>query len=181
MSKIGLSPIEIPSDAKVEQNGDQVNIVGPKGKLNVVLPKNIEAKISKDKISFSRKNDDPKTRGLHGLIRSLSANAIMGVTSGWQKQLELKGIGYRAEISENKLILQVGFTHPVNLQIPSELDINVEKNLITISGIDKQLVGQFAAKIRMISPPEPYKGKGIRYFGEIVKLKPGKQAVKSVT
>lgn len=179
MSKIGKQPIQIPDAVNVMVKDSIVTVKGPKGELTVNLPRPISLEILKSQAVLKRKNDDPKNRALHGLTRALIANAVAGVTGGFNKGLELKGIGFRAEIQNDKLVLNVGFSHPVEIAIPQDLTLKQEKNQIQISGIDKQKVGQFAATIRAIRPPEPYKGKGIRYVDEIIKLKPGKQVTKA--
>lgn len=178
MSRIGNKAIMIPDGIQITVEKNTVKIKGPQGELSVAILPAIDVSVADKTLTVARKNDGPKTRGFHGLIRALIANAITGVTQGFIKRLELKGVGYRAEVQGSNLVLNLGFSHPVNVAIPEDLKIVVEKNQIIIAGIDKQAVGQFAAAIRAIRPPEPYKGKGIRYVDEVVKLKPGKQAAK---
>jgi len=176
MSKIGRRIIEIPESVKFETQGQDISVTGPKGQLELRLPHKIKLEITENTISVKRTGDDKPSRALHGLWRVLIANAITGVSEGWTKQLDFKGVGFRAEVQENKLVLNVGFSHPVEILAPEGIEINVAKNVITISGIDKQRVGQVAANIRRVKPVEPYKGKGIKYVDEIVRKKLGKQA-----
>ena len=170
MSRIGKKPIEIPQGVEIKFDQDFIVVKGPKGELRQLIK--AEVQIDKDKIIV--KSDDS---AMWGLSRSLIANMIEGVVNGFSKQLEIVGIGYSAQIKENKLIMKLGFSHPVEIEIPDNLEVKLEKNIIIISGIDKQFVGEFAAKIRDKKKPEPYKGKGIRYMREIIKLKPGKKAI----
>lgn len=179
MSKIGSQVIVLPNGVSAMVSKENVVVKGPKGELTTLIPNTIKVQLNENKLSVSRDNNEPGTRGLHGLTRALIANTVTGVTEGYTKNLELKGVGYRAEIQGQNLVLNVGFSHPVSVTIPLGVESRVEKNQIIISGIDKQLIGQFAATVRRIKPPEPYKGKGIRYVGEIVKIKPGKQAAKT--
>lgn len=178
MSRIGFQLINLPESVTVTTEKDQVIINGPKGQLQINLPGGIKVNSKDQQLTVSRTAEDTVHKSLHGTIRSLLENAVKGVSSGFEKKLEMVGIGYRAAIDENALVLQVGFTHNVRLVIPEGLEAKVEKNVITINGIDKQRVGQYSAEIRDIRPPEPYKGKGIRYSGEIVRMKQGK-AVKA--
>ncbi|PIP51642.1 50S ribosomal protein L6 [Candidatus Berkelbacteria bacterium CG_4_8_14_3_um_filter_33_6] len=176
MSKIGKKIIIVPEDVKViyDDKLNHLKIVGPKGELEVKMKSRIIFSIKDNIIKLDRKNEQKNTKSLHGLYRSLIANAIVGVTTGYEKNLDVIGIGYRVSLENDKLILNVGFSHVVEIVTPEGIDLKVEKNSIKVSGIDKQLVGNFAANIRKIRPPEPYKGKGIRYLDEIIKLKPGK-------
>ncbi|MFH1392224.1 MAG: 50S ribosomal protein L6 [bacterium] len=170
MSRIGKKPIEIPENVEVKIDKNFVVIKGSKGELR----QEIKADIKIDKNQIIVKSDNP---ALWGLSRTLIANMVEGVQNGFSKQLEIVGTGYSAQIKDDKLVMKLGFSHPTELTIPKDIEIKVEKNIMTISGFDKQLVGQTAAKIRDIKKPEPYKGKGIRYVGEIVKIKPGKKAM----
>lgn len=172
MSRIGKKPIEIPQEVEIKFDQNFIVVKGPKGELRQEIK--AKAQIDKDKIIVKSDNG-----AVWGLSRSLIANMVEGVVNGFSKQLEIVGIGYSGQIKENKLIMKLGFSHLVELDIPKGIEIKVEKNIITIAGIDKQLVGQIAAKIRDKKKPEPYKGKGIRYVGEIIKLKPGKKAIGS--
>lgn len=169
MSRIGKKPIEIPEKVKVKLEDNFVIIKGPNGELKQKIP----AQVSIEKNQVIVKSDN---NALWGLSRTLIANMTEGVVKGFEKSLEIVGTGYSAEIKGNKLIMKLGFSHPVEIIIPENIEIKTEKNIITISGINKQLVGEIAAKIRDKKKPEPYKGKGIRYIDEIVKIKPGKKA-----
>ena len=178
MSKIGRRPIQIPENVKVNIGSDYIEIHGPKGKLTAPLFKGIKARIEDNKLIFERSNDSKQQKAFHGLARSLANNAVIGVTQGFTKQLEISGVGYKAQLQGKQLILNLGYSDPIIYPIPDEIEIKVEKpTLITISGIDKQKVGQVAAEIRKIREPDPYKGKGIRYENERLKLKPGKASV----
>lgn len=178
MSRIGVQPVNLPSGVNLTRDGRVLTLVGTKGTLVLALPEGIEVSQKDDSLLVTRQTDQIEHRALHGTIRSLLNNAVIGITVGFTKKLELVGIGYRANIENGRLVLLVGFTHPVEMTIPEGLDANVEKNVITITGIDRQKVGQFSAEIRDVRPPEPYKGKGIRYQGEKVRMKQGK-AVKA--
>ena len=176
MSKIGSRKIQIPETVQVEISEKKVKATGPKGELVVLLPKNIEIKREGNELEIIRLRHGQYTRALHGLYRQLVANIIEGVSEGFQKKLDFKGVGFRAEVSLSKLILHVGFSHPVEIKAPEGIELKVEKNIITVSGIDKQKVGQIAAEIRSVKPVEPYKGKGIKYLDEIPRRKAGKTA-----
>jgi large subunit ribosomal protein L6 len=179
MSRIGKKPILIPQDVKVEINNQLVKVQGPKGKLEFSLPGPITVSSQDNKLIFSRPDETKPNKSLHGLARSLVNNMIDGVRIGFKKELEIVGVGFRAQIQGKMLILQVGFTHPVNFPIPDDVKISAPKQTqIIIEGIDKFRVGQIAAQIRDIFPPEPYKGKGIRYVGEQVRRKVGKVVTK---
>jgi len=181
MSRIGKQPIPIPEKVEVKIDGDIVIAKGPKGELKRQLPKGIGAKIQDQNIIISpdskKDETDKKMMALWGLSRALVFNLVKGVKEGYEKKLEIEGIGFRASIQGNKLVLNLGFSHPVEIEAPQGIEFKVEKNMIAVSGIDKELVGQVAADIRSRRKPEPYKGKGIRYQGEIVKIKAGKKAV----
>lgn len=180
MSRIGRKPIEIPQGVEAEIIGSNIMIKGPKGTLNLKLRREIKVKKENGQIIVKRINDTKLTRSLHGLTRTLIANMIEGVSNGFSKMLELVGVGYRAALEGGNLVLKVGFSHPVKITPPSGIKFEVLKNKIKVSGINKQVVGDMAAKVRKIRPPEPYKGKGIRYDGEKVKRKAGK-SVKTAT
>lgn len=177
MSRIGNKPILLGEKVKVNSENNLVKVSGPLGELEYSLPAGIKAEISDGKISLSRKNEERKIRVLHGLARALIANMAKGVTDGFSKTLEINGLGYRANAEKDKLILQVGFSHPVEFPFPEGIRINVDKNRIVVKGVDKQLVGEVAAEIRQIRPPEPYKGTGIKYADEQVRKKVGKAIV----
>ncbi len=178
MSRIGKTPIEIKSGVEVVVNADSVEIKGPKGTLAQSIPEGIEVQKEDETIIVKRDNDLRETKALHGLVRSLLNNMVQGVTEGYQKQLELVGVGYRAQSKgSNALELQLGFSHPVKYSAPDGITLEVPSQTeINISGIDKQVVGQVAADIRALKKPEPYKGKGIRYVGEHIIRKAGKTA-----
>jgi large subunit ribosomal protein L6 len=171
--------IPIPPGVKVSIGPDQVEVQGPKGKLANRVPAGILFEMSNGELVAKRSSDTKQLRALHGLARSLVANAVKGVTQGFQKELEIVGIGYRAEVKGKSVIFSLGFSHPIDFQIPSGINIAVEKQTrLVVSGIDKQKVGQTAATIRSLRKPDPYKNKGIRYVGEILKKKVGKTGAK---
>lgn len=174
MSRIGKMPIPLPQGVEVNIRGNEVTVKGPKGELSRSFSPAISISLNDDIITVSRPSDNRVHRSLHGLTRSLLANMVDGVSKGFQKSLELVGIGYRAQMVEEKLVLQVGYSHPVEVAPPPGISLAVGTNRINVEGIDKELVGDVAAKIRAIRPPDHYKGKGIRYAGELVRLKPGK-------
>jgi len=175
MSRIGKMPIPIPSGVKVNINGGLVTVNGPKGELSRTIPDDMTVNIESDVLTVSRPSDSKKHRSYHGLTRSLLANMVEGVSKGFEKSLEIVGVGYRAEKTGNKLILRIGYSHPVEITPLPGTSLNVEgNNKIVVSGIDKEVVGEMAAEIRAIRRPDSYKGKGIRYAGEVVRLKPGK-------
>ena len=177
MSRIGKKPIKIPENIEVKIEPNQVLIKGPKGEISQKVPQEILVEKKENEIILSPQRKSKRTAALWGLTRALLQNHVKGVIDGFEKKLEIKGIGYKASLEKEKtLCLNVGFSHPVNLEIPEGLKISVEKNIITVWGIDKQRVGEFAAKIRRVRKPEPYKGKGIRYLEEKVRLKEGKKA-----
>lgn len=176
MSRVGKQPVRIPSGVNLEVAGGVVKVVGPKGALEKELPRILGVEIKDDKASVFIKAKKQKASALHGTFRSLIDNMVKGVSEGWSKELELVGTGYRVEAVGSDLVLNVGYSHPVKIQAPGGISFKAQKTEIIIEGIDKELVGQVAAKIRAVRPPEPYKGKGIRYKDEIVRTKPGKAA-----
>lgn len=171
--------VKIPEHTSATLEGNRVNIIGPKGELKAPIEKKVSVTIENGNMFIKRLSDDKQARALQGLTRALIANAIHGVTQGFMKTLELSGVGFRAQVLGDELTLSVGFSHPVRLKAPEGILLGVSENKISISGIDKQLVGQVAQTIRHIRPPEPYKGKGIRYEGEKIRRKAGKAAVKT--
>ena len=179
MSKIGKLPISIPEGVNIEVDAHKVKVSGPKGELSLTLPREIEAKVNGGKLEVIKKGNSKQASSMHGTFRSLINNMVKGVTAGWQKKLELVGTGFRAEVSGDTLSLVVGFSHPVKIKAPSGITFKVEKNVVTVEGIDRELVGQTASNIRAVRPPEPYKGKGIKYTDEVIRRKPGKAAVKA--
>jgi len=179
MSKLGKKPITIPFGVQVVVENNIVKVSGPKGNLEYPLRLDCDIEIEDNILKISSKRDDKFSKSLFGLTRAIIQNMVIGVKDGFEKVLELVGVGYRAEISNDKLILQIGFSHPVEVKIPEGIEFKVEKNKIKINGINKQQVGEIAAKIRAIRPPEPYKGKGIKYTDEIIRRKPGKAIAKT--
>ena len=181
MSRIGLMPITLPEGVSVQRKGDALKISGPKGKLDSPVPPGITMIEGERSLRFERANNEKQTRAYHGLARALAANAVQGVHEGFQRDLLIQGIGYRAKMEGKRLVLQLGFSHPVNFPIPEGIEINVEdQTKILIRGIDKQQVGEIAAQIRRFRPPDPYKGKGVRYADEIVRKKVGKAGVSAL-
>lgn len=176
MSRIGKSPIKIPSGVKVDILGQEISVEGPKGKLKQIIPGEIKADILENQVVFSVARQSKDSSALWGLSRSLVNNMVIGVSEGFAKKLEIEGVGYKAALSGKDIVLNIGFSHPVTIKSPEGIEFKVEKNAIIISGIDKYSVGQIAAKIRAKKKPEPYKGKGIRYAGEVVRRKAGKKA-----
>ncbi len=175
MSRVGKKPVQILKGVKVAINGNTVLVEGPKGKLSLEVHPNIKAEIKGEQVILSTRTDEKSDMALHGLTRTLVNNMVIGTTTGYQKELEIQGVGFRAQVSGKKLVLQVGFSHPVEFHIPEGIVIEAPKpTQVIIKGIDKQKVGEVAAEIRAIFPPEPYKGKGIRYLGEYVRRKVGK-------
>jgi len=177
MSRTGRKPIPLPQGVEVKVEGSLIGIKGPKGTLEVSLNKGITAQVEDRNFSLDRADDEKKSRAFHGLARALMANAITGVSTGWSKALDIVGIGYRAEKQGNTVVFSLGYSHPINFEIPQGIDIEVDgkANRITVNGIDRQQVGQIAAEIRGLRPPEPYKGKGVRYADERIRTKAGKQ------
>jgi large subunit ribosomal protein L6 len=176
MSKLAKKPILIPKEVNVTLQGKDIIVKGPKGQLTRTLPEGFSVKIEGDSIFLIPPPEQKKdTKALTGTYYRHISNMIQGVTQGFEKNLEFEGIGYRAEVSGKELILNVGFSHPVKLNIPEGITVSVGKNIISIKGYDKEAVGQFAAIVRAVRPPEPYKGTGIRYQGEIIRRKAGKK------
>ena len=174
MSRIGKLPVKLPSSVQVELDNSTIKVKGSKGELSQDLLRGVKVTKEDDSIMVTRDNDLPKNRANHGLMRTLIYNMVVGVSEGFSKKLELHGVGYRVAMAGNQLKLSVGFSHDVMYQIPEDIQITVEQNIITVSGISKQRVGQEAAKIRSVKKPEPYKGKGIRYQDEHIIRKSGK-------
>ena len=177
MSRIGRRPVPIPSGVTVSAQGGSISVKGPKGTLAQPVPAGIHVEVAEGQVRFTRPDDATKTRALHGLARAAVSNMITGVTLGFLRELEIQGVGYRAEVRGKKLVLAVGFSHPVEMAIPEGLAVSVQENRVKIEGFDRGRVGQFASDVRDVRPPEPYKGKGIRYVGEHVRRKAGKAAV----
>jgi large subunit ribosomal protein L6 len=175
MSRIGRLPISVPSGVSVAVRARRVAVKGPKGELELAITTPIDVSVADDQVTVARPDDAKRNKQLHGLVRTLIAGMVDGVTRGFSRTLEIQGVGYRAQLQGKNLSLQLGFSHPVVLTPPAGIDVKVEgTNKIHVSGADKQQVGQFAAFVRSVRPPEPYKGKGIRYEGERVRRKLGK-------
>lgn len=174
MSKIGKLPIKYESNVQIAQERNAIKVTGPKGSLDLSLPSEVSLKSEEGLITVVRKDDTDRSKAMHGLIRTLIANMIEGVTKGYEKTLELSGVGFRSAVSGSKLTLTVGYSHPVEIEAPEGISIGTNENKITVSGFDKQLVGEIASKIRKVRPAEPYKGKGIKYENEIIRRKAGK-------
>ena len=176
MSRIGKMPIKLPKNVKVQVDGAQVSISGAKGSLEQTFHPDMQIELQDDTLHVMRPSDSQEHRALHGLTRALLNNMVTGVTDGFERRLQIEGVGYRAEVSGGRLVLQVGFSHPIEFDPPADVSFAVEDRgkTIIITGIDKQVVGEISANIRKTRPPEPYKGKGIRYEGEYVRRKAGK-------
>jgi len=180
MSRIGLLPVTIPKGVDVHLGHGVMRVKGPKGALLVHLMPGITASLDDGLVSIVRDSEERQARAFHGLNRALLSNAVTGVSEGWKKELEIIGIGYRVDKQGSTVIFNLGYSHTIDFPVPDdiEIDIDPKANRVVVSGIDRQRVGQVAADIRSLRPPEPYKGKGIRYLGEVVRKKAGKQGVK---
>ncbi|HEY2093219.1 MAG TPA: 50S ribosomal protein L6 [Thermoanaerobaculia bacterium] len=180
MSRIGRKPISLPTGVEVKQEGNAVTVKGPKGTLSTPLVPGIGVSVEDNVVQFTRHNEENKTRAFHGLMRALVANNIRGVSEGFKKELDIIGVGYRAEVKGREVVFQLGYSHPVKFPIPQGIEITVEAKTghVTVTGNDKQLVGQVAAEIRSLREPDPYKGKGIKYTDEVIRRKAGKAAGK---
>lgn len=179
MSRVGKKPIPLAKEFQVKKTGKIIEVTGPKGKLQLEMKDDIKMEINDNEIIFSRDSNQKNVRALHGLYRALLQNMITGVTEGFSKKLDLVGIGYKAELKGNNIVFALGYSHPIVFTAPSDIKIELPApNNVVVSGIDKQLVGLVAAKIRELRPPEPYKGKGIKYSDEKVRRKAGKTASK---
>ena len=176
MSRVGKMPVELPKEVELKLDGDFVVIKGPKGSIKREVPRNLKVAVKDGAVWVTAQKKDTRTKALHGTLRAHIVNMVKGVTEGWSKSLELVGAGYRAELEGKDLVLRVGYSHPVKIDAPEGLTIKVEKNDITLESVDKELVGKYAAIIRKVRPPEPYKGKGIKYKDEVIKRKAGKAA-----
>lgn len=175
MSRIGKKPIVLPTGVEVNVNGQEVTVKGPRGTLDLTLPEPITARVEENEVLVERPNDDATSRELHGLSRTLVDNMVIGVTEGYVKQLEIVGTGYRATAKGKNIELTLGFSHPILVEPPAGIELKLDNPThLSVIGIDKQLVGETAANIRKLRKPEPYKGKGIRYAGEVVRRKAGK-------
>ena len=179
MSRIGKKPITIPKGVSVKVDTGAVEVQGPKGKLRQSFPAGITFQMSDGSLLAKRSTDDPALGKFHGLARSLVANAVAGVTDGFKRELDIVGVGYRAEVKGKQIVFALGYSHPVVYHIPTGIDVLIEKQThITVTGVDRQLVGQVAANIRRLRKPDPYKQKGVRYTGEVLKKKAGKAGAK---
>jgi large subunit ribosomal protein L6 len=180
MSRVGRKEIPLPKGVEVKQEGTNVTVKGPKGSLTTALVPGIDVTVENNVVQFRRANDEGKTRAFHGLMRALVANNVTGVSDGFKRELDIIGVGYRAEVKGREVVFALGYSHPVRFPIPDGIDIVVEPKSghVTITGIDKQKVGQVAAEIRSLRAPDPYKGKGIKYSDEVIRRKAGKAAGK---
>jgi large subunit ribosomal protein L6 len=179
MSRIGRKPVPVAKGVTVSVEPAAVAVSGPKGKMSVPVPQGIKVRLDDGNLLVERGGDSPRERALHGLARSLVANAVLGVTNGFSKDLEIQGIGYKAQLEGKNLVLALGYSHPVRFAIPAGIEVTVDKQVrLTVKGVDKQAVGQVAADLRSLRPPDVYKGKGIRYVGEHVRKKVGKTGAK---
>ena len=175
MSKVGKKPISIPDGVEIQINDSTVEVKGKEGSIIVPVLPFTKAEVKDQEVLVSAYGENKQSKANWGTMRALTQNAVTGATSGFLRELEIQGVGYRAALEGNTLVLYLGFSHPIKFSVPPGIKINVEKNFIKVSGIDKSLVGQVAAKIRELKKPEPYQGKGIRYKGELVKRKAGKK------
>lgn len=178
MSRIGKQPIVVPAGVTITVGDKEITVAGPKGSLQVPVQQNTKTAVEDGKIVVTRVNDEPESRAWHGLQRALLNNAVIGVTQGFSKQLEINGVGFRLQGGGKQIEMALGFSHPVKYTAPDGIDLKVDKMNITVSGIDKQKVGQCAAEIRSLKKPEPYKGKGIKYVDEVILRKAGKAGKK---
>jgi len=180
MSRIGRKPISLPKGVEVRHEGNTVVVKGPKGSLSTAVVAGIGVEIENNVVQFTRGDNEGKSRSLHGLMRALVANNVRGVSEGFKRELDIVGVGYRAEVKGREVVFQLGYSHPIRFPIPEGIDIAVDAktNHVTVTGIDKQKVGQTAAEIRSLREPDPYKGKGIKYSDEIIRRKAGKAAGK---
>jgi large subunit ribosomal protein L6 len=180
MSRIGKKEIPLPKGVEAKTEGNTVAVKGPKGSLKTAIVPGISVKIENNVVKFERNDDEGKTRAFHGLMRALVANNVKGVSEGFKRELDIVGVGYRAEVKGKEVVFQLGYSHPIKFPVPEGIDITVDAKTghITVTGIDKQKVGQTAAEIRSLREPDPYKGKGIKYSDEIIRRKAGKAAGK---
>ena len=178
MSRIGRKPITIPAGVTVEQAGQQIKVTGPKGTLELILMPDLKLEQAEGVLTLTKTVETAETQRTYGLMRTMIDNMVTGVSRGFERQLEINGVGFRAAVAGNTINLSLGFSHPVNFVLPQGVEAKIEKNVITLSGHDKQLVGQVAANLRALKKPEPYKGKGIKYVEERIRRKAGKTATK---
>jgi len=178
MSRVGKKPILIPKDVIIHQEGDLLTVKGPKGELKRKIHPMIRIHMDHDQMSVSVNDGHKESKSLHGLFRALIANMVSGVNQGFERVIEIVGVGYRAELSGRTATFHLGYSHPINFELPDGIDAKIEKTKITLSGIDKELLGRTAAEIRSLKKPEPYKGKGVRYKDEMIRRKAGKTGAK---
>ena len=176
MSRIGKQPVVIPAGVTATLDDTEITVKGPKGELKTAQNRHIIVTQADGKLTFEPKSQSKPARSAYGLMRALCANMVHGVTKGFERKLEVNGVGYRSEVKNGRLVMQLGYSHPIDYKLPDGISAKVEKNIITLSGIDKQLLGQTAANVRGFRPPEPYKGKGIKYIEESIQRKVGKAA-----
>ena len=175
MSRIGKKPIAIPTGVTIKVDAGGVEVKGPKGQMKQALPPGISAAIEDGNVVTKKASDDAELNKFHGLARSLVNNAVLGVTAGWKRELDIVGVGYRAELKGKQVVLALGYSHPVVFDVPTGIEVAIEKQThITVTGVDRQLVGQVAANLRRLRKPDPYQQKGVRYTGEVLKKKAGK-------
>jgi large subunit ribosomal protein L6 len=176
VSRIGRMPVTIPQGVEVRSDGEFVRVKGPKGELESRIPPGIAVEIDKGEVRFARSNDEPQQRAWHGLVRSLVANSVEGVTKGFTRELEIVGVGYKAEVKGKSVVFALGYSHPINFPIPDGIAVALDAKAgkLTVSGADRQKVGQTAAEIRKLRVPDPYKAKGIKYANEVIRRKVGK-------
>lgn len=176
MSRIGRMPVTIPQGVDVRMDGDYVRVKGPKGELSSRIPPGITLEVEKGEVRFARANDEPQQRAWHGLLRSLVANSVQGVTKGFTRELEIVGVGYKAEVRGKSILFTLGYSHPIDFPIPEGINVGLDAKAgkLTVSGADRQKVGQTAAEIRQLRVPDPYKAKGIKYANEVIRRKVGK-------
>ena len=179
MSRVGRKPIPLPKGVEVTQQGNEIVVKGPKGSLRTPLIQGLSMKVENGSVVFERGDDERQSRAFHGLMRALIANNVAGVSEGFRRDLDIIGVGYRGEVKGREVVFQLGYSHPIHFKIPEGIDIAVDKSgRVTITGIDRQKVGQTAAEIRSLRLPDPYKGKGIKYTDEVIRRKAGKAAGK---
>ncbi len=176
MSRIGRKPVVIPKGVVLSQKAGNFSVKGPKGELTKHIPDGVTMKADGDKVTISRSDDSPPNRAKHGLVRAHLANMVKGVTDGWKRELEINGVGYRAEVSGESVTFALGYSHPIVFKLPKSVSAKVDKNRLTLTSPDKDELGQVSAKLRELRPPEPYKGKGVKYVEEVIKKKVGKAA-----
>ncbi len=174
MSRVGKKPIAVPKGVNISVGGDAIAVKGPRGELKRALPSGVKVKLEGGSLQVARDDDSRENRAKHGLVRALLANMVTGVTTGFERKLEINGVGYKAEVAGQKMTLALGYSHPVNYDLPNQVQAKVDKNVIILTSFDREVLGETAAKIRGFRPPEPYKGKGVKYVEETIRRKVGK-------